>query len=81
MATKQGAAAVVEFQKILDHPGVVLNEPIRTLAQLGLGKGYALAGDSGKAKTAYQDFFAAWKDADPEVPILKQATAEYARLQ
>ena len=81
LAAKNGAAAVSEFQKILDHSGVVGNEPIGALAHLGLGRAYALSGDSAKAKIAYQDFFALWKNADPEVPILKEAKAEYAKLQ
>ncbi len=81
LAAKQGAAAGAEFQKILDHPGVVGNEPIGAMAHLGLGRAYALAGDSAKAKTAYQDFFALWKNADPDIPILKQAKAEYAKLK
>ncbi len=81
LATKQAEAAASEFQKILDHSGVVGNEPIGTLAHLGLGRAYALADDSAKAKTAYQDFFALWKNADPDLPVLKQAKAEYARLQ
>jgi tetratricopeptide (TPR) repeat protein len=80
VAAKQGAAAVVEFQKILGHPGVVQNEVIAALAHLGLGRAYALAGDSANAKTAYQDFFALWKNADPDIPILQQAKAEYAKL-
>jgi tetratricopeptide (TPR) repeat protein len=80
LAAKQGAA-VNEFQKILDHAGVVGNEPLAALAHLGLGRAYALTGDSAKSKTAYQDFFALWKDADPDVPVLKQAKAEYAKLQ
>ena len=81
LAAKQGAAAEVEFRKILDHPGVVGNKPIGALAHLGLGRAYALAGDSAKAKTAYQDFFALWKNADPDIPILTQAKAEYAKLK
>ncbi len=81
LAAKQGAAAATEFQKILDHAGVVGNEPLAALAHLGLGRAYALAGDSAKSKTAYQDFFALWKGADPDVPILKQAKSEYAKLQ
>jgi eukaryotic-like serine/threonine-protein kinase len=81
LAAKQGAAARAEFQKILDHSGVVGNEPIGALAHLGLGRAYALAGDSAKSMTAYQDFFALWKDADPGVPILNQAKAEYAKLR
>ena len=81
VAAKQGAAAAAEFQKILDHPGIVTNEPIGALAHLGLGRAYALAGDKGKAAAAYQDFLALWKDADPDIPILKEAKAEYAKLQ
>jgi hypothetical protein len=87
LAVQQGAAAATEFQKILDHPGIVLNQPIGALAHLGLGRAYALeTGIPGsaalaKARTAYQDFFALWKDADPDIPILKQARAEHAKLQ
>ena len=81
LALKQGTAAVNEFQKILDHAGVVGNEPIAALAHLGLGRAYALAGDSAKSKAGYQDFLAVWKDADPDIPILKEAKAEYAKLQ
>jgi tetratricopeptide (TPR) repeat protein/class 3 adenylate cyclase len=81
LAAKDGSAAITEFQKILDHSGVVGNEPIGALAHLGLGRAFALSGDSTKAKTAYQDFFALWKNADPDVPILKEAKAEYAKLQ
>ena len=81
LAAKQGTAAAVEFQKILDHPGVVANELIGALAHLQLGRAYALSGDTTKAKAAYQDFFALWKDADPDIPILKQAKAEYVKLQ
>jgi eukaryotic-like serine/threonine-protein kinase len=79
LAAKQGAAAKVEFQKILDHPGVVLNNSIGALAHLGLGRASALAGDDAKAKIAYQDFLALWKNADPDVPILQQAKTEYAK--
>ncbi|MGA7060674.1 MAG: protein kinase [Candidatus Acidiferrales bacterium] len=81
LAEKQGAAAGNEFQKILDHAGLVGNEPLAALAHLGLGRAYALAGGSAKSKTAYQDLFALWKDADPDIPILKEAKAEYAKLQ
>ncbi len=81
LAAKQGAAAGNEFQKILDHVGLVGNEPLAALAHLGLARAYALAGDSAKSKNAYRDFFALWKDADPDVPILKQVKAEYAKLQ
>jgi eukaryotic-like serine/threonine-protein kinase len=81
LAAKQGSAAAVEFQKIIDHPGVVQNELIGALAYLGLGRAYLLSGDPAKARKAYQDFFALWKDADPDVPILKQAKAEFAKLK
>ena len=81
LAAHQGSPAAAEFQKILNHSGLVVNEPIGALAHLGLGRAYAIAGDSAKAKTAYQDFLALWKDADPDVPILIQAKAEYAKLQ
>jgi serine/threonine protein kinase/tetratricopeptide (TPR) repeat protein len=81
LATKQGAAAATEFQKILDHSGVVGNEPIAALAHLGLARAYALDGDRGKSKAAYQEFFTLWKDADPDIPILIAAKAEYAKLQ
>jgi hypothetical protein len=81
LAAKQGAEAGIEFQKILDHANVVGNEPLGSLAHLGLGRAYALAGDNAKSKAAYQDFLALWKDADPDVPILKQVKAEYAKLR
>jgi eukaryotic-like serine/threonine-protein kinase len=81
LAAKQGAAAATEFQKILDHPGLVQNEPIGALAHLGLGRAHALSHDSTKAKHEYQNFLSLWKDADPDIPILKQAKAEYAELQ
>jgi len=76
-----GELAAAEFQKILDHPGVIVNFPLSALSHLGLGRARALSGDSAGARTAYQDFFALWKDADPDIPILKQAKAEYAKLQ
>lgn len=66
---------------ILDHFGVVGNEPIGALAHLGLGRAYTIEGDSAKAKAAYRDFFTLWKDAEPDIPILKQAKAEYAMLK
>jgi eukaryotic-like serine/threonine-protein kinase len=81
LAAHQGSAAVTEFEKILGHPGVVLNEPIGALAHLQLGRAYAVSGDTAKAKTAYQDFLALWKDADPDIPILKEAKSEYAKLR
>jgi tetratricopeptide (TPR) repeat protein len=77
----QGNEAAAEFQKALDHPGVVLNSVVGPLAHLQLGRAYMLAGDEAKARAAYQDFFALWKDADPDIPILKQAKAEYAKFK
>ncbi len=76
-----GEHAAAEFQKILDHPGVIVNFPLSALSHLGLGRARALSGDKAGARTAYQDFFALWKDADSDIPILKQAKAEYAKLQ
>jgi eukaryotic-like serine/threonine-protein kinase len=73
--------AAAEFQKILDHPGIVLNDPIGPMARLQLARALAVSGDNAKAKAAYQDFFALWEDADPDIPILRQAKAEYAKLQ
>jgi eukaryotic-like serine/threonine-protein kinase len=76
-----GALAAAEFQKILDHPGVIVNFPLSALSRLGLARSRALSGDTAGARTAYQDFFALWKAADPDIPILKHAKAEYAKLQ
>ena len=76
-----GIPAVIEFQKVLDHPGVVQNNLIGALARLQLARAYMMSGDAAKAKAAYQDFLTLWKDADPDIPILKQAKAEYAKLQ
>jgi eukaryotic-like serine/threonine-protein kinase len=81
LAAHQGKEAAAEFQKILDHRGIVLNEPIGALAHLQLGRAYALQGDTAKGRAAYQDFLTLWKNADPDIPILKQAKAEYAKLQ
>jgi eukaryotic-like serine/threonine-protein kinase len=81
LAAHQGNAAAAEFQKILDHACVVGNDLIGALAHLGLARAYALSGDTAKAKSAYQDFLGLWKDADPDIPILKQAKAEYTKLQ
>jgi eukaryotic-like serine/threonine-protein kinase len=81
LAAHQGSEAAAEFQKILDHRGIVVNTPIGALAHLGLARAYALQADTAKARAAYQDFLTLWKDADPDVPILKEAKAEYAKLQ
>jgi hypothetical protein len=81
LLAKRGDAAAAEFQKILDHPGLIQNELIGALAHLGLGRAYALSHDMTKAKTEYQNFLLLWKDADPDIPILKEAESEYAKLQ
>ncbi len=81
LQAKQGTAAATEFQKLLDHRGIVWNCWSGALAHLGLARARAEAGDAGGARTAYQDFFALWKDADPDIPILQQAKAEYAKLK
>jgi serine/threonine protein kinase/tetratricopeptide (TPR) repeat protein len=80
LAAHQGAEAAAEFQKILDHRGIVVSDPIGALAHLQLGRAFVLAGDTAKAKAAYQDLLNLWKDADPDIPIFKQAQVEYARL-
>jgi eukaryotic-like serine/threonine-protein kinase len=81
LAARRGSEAAAEFQKILDHRGLVLNQPIGALANLGLGRSYALQGDFPRAKAAYQDFLTLWKDADPDIPVLQQAKAEYGKLR
>jgi serine/threonine protein kinase len=81
LSAHNGTAAAAEFQKLLDHRGIVSNFVTGTLAHLQIGRAYAMAGDTAKAKAAYQDFFTIWKDADPDIPILRQAKAEYAKLQ
>ena len=81
LAAHRGGEASAEFQKILDHRSIVLNEPIGALAHLGLARAYALQGEPAKARTAYQDFLTLWKDADADIPILIVAKAEYAKLQ
>ena len=80
MRAGQGAAAAAEFQKIIDHRGVVLNFPLGALARLGLARARAMGGDIAGAKTGYQEFFAVWKDADADLPVLQRARAEYGRL-
>ncbi len=76
-----GAEATREFQKILNHRGVVLSSSVGALAHLQIGRAYAVQGDKAKAKAAYQDFLTLWKDADPDIPVLIEAKAEYAKLQ
>ena len=77
----RGAAAATEFQRILDHRSIVMNCPLGALARLGLARAYALQGHTAKSRTAYQDFFTLWKEADSDIPILRAAKAEYAKLQ
>ena len=76
-----GIAAATEFQKFLDHRGITINFPLGALAHLGLARAYAMQGNTAKARAAYQDFLTLWKDADPDIPILKEAKVEYAKLQ
>ena len=80
MAMHRPAQAAAEFQKILDHRGVVGADPIGALAHLQLGRAFVLLGDKIKAKAAYQDFLMLWKDADSDIPVLVQAKTEYTRL-
>ncbi len=81
LKARNGAEAAHEFEKVLDHLPIVIGDPIGALARLQLGRALVLSGDVAKGKAAYQDFLGLWKDADPGIPILKQAKAEYARLQ
>jgi eukaryotic-like serine/threonine-protein kinase len=81
LQAKRGPEAVAEFQKIVDRPGISPTALVHPLAKLGLGRAYVITGDTAKARAAYQDFLAVWKDADPDVPILKEAKTEYAKLQ
>jgi eukaryotic-like serine/threonine-protein kinase len=81
LAARRGSEAAAEFEKILDHRGLVLNQPIGALAHLGLGRAYVLEDDIPKAKETYQDFLILWKDADLDVPVLQQAKEEYGKLR
>jgi eukaryotic-like serine/threonine-protein kinase len=81
LAAHQGGEAAAEFQKILDHRGIVVNGPVGALAHLGIARAYAMQRDTAKAKAAYQDFLTLWKDADADIPIFVAARAEYAKLQ
>jgi tetratricopeptide (TPR) repeat protein len=81
LAAHQGPQAAAEFQKLIDHPGIVGVSPIASLARLGLARARALSGDKSGARKSYQDFFALWEHADPGIPILRQAKSEYAKLQ
>jgi tetratricopeptide (TPR) repeat protein len=81
LAAHRGSEAAAEFRKILDHRGIVSNEPIGVLAHLQLGRAYAMQGDTAKARVSYNDFLVLWKEADPDIPILRQAKSEYGKLQ
>jgi hypothetical protein len=81
LAARTGAEAAAEFQKVLDNPGLVFADPVGTLAHLEQGRAFKLSGDLVRAKTAYEDFLKLWEKADGDLPILKQAKAEYAKLQ
>ena len=81
LSAQQGQLAAAEFQKILDHRGLLWNCATGALAHLGLARAYALQSDAAKAKAAYQDFLALWKDADADIPVLTAAKAEYANLK
>jgi len=81
LAAGQGSAAAIAFQQILDHPGLVRNCLPGALAHLQLGRAYALQGAAAKARAAYEDFLTLWKDADPDIPIFKQAKLEYSKLK
>ena len=76
-----GPEAAAEFQTILDHPGLVYGDPLVVVAHRGLARTYALQGQTNRAKIAYEDFLALWKDVGPDIPILRHAKAEYATLQ
>jgi Tfp pilus assembly protein PilF len=81
LAAGKGSEAAGEFQKIVDHSGIVWNCWTGALAHLGLARAYALSGDNSKAQAAYQDFLALWKDADADVPVLREAKVEHAKLR
>jgi len=81
LAGRQGAEAAREFQKIVDHPGITIGDAFGALAHLGLARAYFVSGETAKARGKYKDFLTLWKDADPDIPILKQAKIEYAKLQ
>lgn len=78
---RRGKEAAIEFQKLLDHRGVVINSPLGALARLGIAEAYMMQGDAARTRTAFQDFLDLCRDADPDIPILKQAKAEYAKIQ
>ena len=77
---RDGTAAVAEFQKILDHPGVVMNSPLTPVARLGLARAYAIAGETGRSRTQFEQLMLDWKDADRDLPILAEARRQYAAV-
>jgi hypothetical protein len=79
-AQGQGARAALEFQRIIEHSGVVVSDPVGALAHVQLARSYRMSGDMESAKTAYESFLELWKEADPEIPLLRQAQAEYKQL-
>jgi tetratricopeptide (TPR) repeat protein len=81
LAAHKGPEATREFQKLLDHRGIMIGDPVSTLARLGLARSYALAGDETSARTQYMEFLAMWKDADPDLPVFRQAKSDLARLR
>ena len=80
LAARQPAEAVGEFQRILDHRSIVLVDPMDAMARLQLARALVLSGDTVKAKSTYNDLLTLWKNADPDLPVLREARAEYARL-
>ena len=80
LAAEQGRAAEAEFQKILHYRGIVRNSPVGALAHVGLARAYATSGDLAKSRQTYQQLLTLWKDADPDIPVFRQARAEYAHL-
>ncbi|MDQ3481267.1 MAG: CadC family transcriptional regulator, partial [Actinomycetota bacterium] len=81
LAARQPAEAAAEFQRILDHRSIVLVDPMGAMARLQLARALVLSGETAKAKSAYNDLFALWKDADSKIPMVNEARAEYAKLQ
>ena len=81
LRANNGTAAAAAFQKFADHRGITVNFPLGALARLGLARSYALSGDRAKSRTAYQDFLTLWKDADSDIPVLKEVKAEYEKMQ
>jgi hypothetical protein len=75
------AKAIPEFKKLIENPGLILNFPLGALARLELARAYSTSANTENARQSYQDFFALWKDADPDIPVLQQAREEYAKLQ